>query len=484
MAQSRTPREEDIKRFIQEGSAANIMGSLAGGAFLTGLALYLGASDAQIGLLSSLPPLATLVQLLTPYLVRKMGNRKKVTLVTLALGRLSWIIIALMPIFLLNRHPEFQFSMILGIIIASTGFNSIGSITWWAWMRDFIPREMMGKYFSRRNLWAGLIAITASYLGSVSLDLFKNLVSPIHYGYGFSGLFLLGIGFGVWSIYLLTKIPDWEVKAPVPDYPALKELAEPLKDRNFMLFVVDRSLWSFSVFLAAPFFNVYLLKYLHASWSYIGFINLVASLASLYCITFWGNIIDHFGNKSLLVVSCFMKALYPIIWLFAWQGNYFWLLIIPQFLSAFDSAINLTANNLTLKLSPQGKTATYVSVSATIINLSSAAAPLLASWMLTFCDAAGNIPLPWLGSVNGIKILFVASASMRFFSSNSLSKMHEPESRGIRHIFKVLKEVKGIVPSYSELDQSIRFWFRPLEDMRTAILGWIMPEDKDKEDEE
>ncbi len=480
----RTPRKEDLNRSIMEGTTANVMGSLAGGAFLTGLALYLGASDSQIGLLSSLPPLATLIQLSTPSLVRKIGDRKKLTLIALGIGRLSWLVIALLPLFLLNTHPEFQIAMILGVIIASTASNSIGSITWWSWMSDFIPREMLGKYFSRRNLWSGLAAISAFYLGSLALDFYKGFVSHEHFVYGFSGIFLLGIGFGVWSLFLLSKIPDWGSNVPIRKNPALKELAQPLNDRNFRLYVIDRSLWTFSVFLGAPFFNVYLLKYLHTSWSYIGMINLIASLASLYCIRFWGNIVDHFGNKPLMVVSCYVKALYPVIWLFAGIGNYYWLLIIPQLLCAFDSAINLTSGNLSIKLSPRGNNAAYLSVYTTSINLSSAAAPLISSWILTFCDAQGNIPLPWVGPVNGIKILFLISASMRFFSSNALRKMQEPETRGVRYMFRVLKEVKGIVPSFSELDQSIRFWFRPLDEMRTTVLGWVLPDSNDKEDEE
>ena len=464
------PKETDLKNLILEGSAASVMGSLAGGAFLTGYALYLGCNDFQIGLLSSLPPIATTIQLLTHFLVRRPQDRKNITLWTIGFGRLLWLVIAMLPVIFLKNYSVLQYTIILTVIIVSTGASSVGGITWWSWVSDLIPRNMFGSYFSRRNLWCGLAGIVSFYAATIAMDVYKDHTLPIYHGYGFAGLFFIGVVFGMISIVILKRIPDHAGTALIRKTPSFHEILLPLKDRDFRVFIWDRSLWTLSVFIAAPYFNVYLLKYLHSSWQYIGFLSALATIASLYCIKFWGRLIDQFGNKPILIISCYVKALFPFIWVFATPANYMWLLIIPYLICVFDSAINLTSGNLALKLSPQSNNAAYLAAYTTCINLAAAISPLLGGWFLTSCtNVDGMINLPYLGSVHGMKILFFLSAGMRVFSSNTLSRMHEPDTRSIRHMFRVLKEVKGVVPTVSEWDQAFRFWFSPLDEMMDTI---------------
>jgi len=478
------PREQDLRNSILEGSTACMMGSLAGGAFLTGYALYLGASAFQIALITSLPLFATLLQLSSHFLVKKPEDRKRVTTNTIGLGRFLWIIIVLLPILMYDLSSELKLTIIMVTVTLSSALSSIGAITWWSWMSDLIPRDIMGTFFARRNLWCGLASIITFYTATLALDFYKIHVPKEYYPYGFAGLFFIGLCFGMHSWWVLRKITDPGMSAPLKKNPPLKELLLPLKDRNYRLYMIDRTLWTFSVFLAVPFFNVYLLKYLHADWNYIGLISLIASLTSIYCVRFWGRIIDQFGNKPILVIACYVKALYPFIWLFATPQNFFWLLILPNFLSAFDSAIGLTSGNLSIKLAPKGNNAPYLAVYITMSNLAAAIAPILGGLFIKyFSDPAGNLALPWMGDINTIKIIFFVSAALRFFSSRSLMQMREPETTGIRRMIKVLKEVKGVVPSWSEMDHAFNFWFRPLGDMRSAIATRLLGRGKDGDDD-
>jgi len=66
----------DIKNSIYDGVFANIFATLTGGVFLTGFALYLGMSDAMIGMLGSIPFLVTAFQLPVSYFLGKNGGRK------------------------------------------------------------------------------------------------------------------------------------------------------------------------------------------------------------------------------------------------------------------------------------------------------------------------------------------------------------------------------------------------------------------------
>jgi len=52
----------DLTRIVREGAFSNIFVVLTSGAFVTGLALMLGANDFEIGLLTALPYLAQAAQ--------------------------------------------------------------------------------------------------------------------------------------------------------------------------------------------------------------------------------------------------------------------------------------------------------------------------------------------------------------------------------------------------------------------------------------
>ncbi|WP_225975038.1 hypothetical protein [Anseongella ginsenosidimutans] len=89
-----------LKLLVKDGLAAEVMAALTGGTFLVALALSLGASNFQIGLLAALPTLANLFQLLAIYLIHKYANRKAITVICSVLARLPLLLISLLPLFL------------------------------------------------------------------------------------------------------------------------------------------------------------------------------------------------------------------------------------------------------------------------------------------------------------------------------------------------------------------------------------------------
>ena len=67
------------RNVILDGLATEGMTALSGGAFLVALALLLGASNFQIGLLAALPTFTNIFQLVSVWLVRRYNNRRAVT---------------------------------------------------------------------------------------------------------------------------------------------------------------------------------------------------------------------------------------------------------------------------------------------------------------------------------------------------------------------------------------------------------------------
>lgn len=110
--------KSDLKNSIYDGIFANMFATLTGGVFLTGFALYVGMDEFMIGLLASMPFLATIFQLPTSYLISKTGRRKKAACWGATGARLIWIpilIVALLP----ATPVSSKALLILGLVFVS-----------------------------------------------------------------------------------------------------------------------------------------------------------------------------------------------------------------------------------------------------------------------------------------------------------------------------------------------------------------------------
>ena len=81
-----------LKLVRMEGLTTEAMTTLTSGAFLVALALLLGASNLQIGLLASLPTLTNIFQLISIWLVRRYNNRRAISVICSIIARLPLVI--------------------------------------------------------------------------------------------------------------------------------------------------------------------------------------------------------------------------------------------------------------------------------------------------------------------------------------------------------------------------------------------------------
>src|SRR3954467_542049 len=87
-----------LRMVIGDGLATEAMTSLTGGAFLVSLAILVGASNFQIGILASLPTFTNIFQLLSIWLVKKYNNRRAVAVICALLARSPLLVIGSLPL--------------------------------------------------------------------------------------------------------------------------------------------------------------------------------------------------------------------------------------------------------------------------------------------------------------------------------------------------------------------------------------------------
>ena len=273
-----------LRYLIKDGLAAQIMLTLTSGVFLVAFALNLGASNFVIGLLAAIPPMTQLVQIPSIYLVERIRERRKISVLSYSLSRFFIIFIILIP--LLFRSWLALYILVFAILFNSV-FNAVGGCSLNSWIHDFVPRRRLGTFFSRRLSLSWGISIPIGLAAGFFLDQWKQTY-PDHALKGYSILFSGGLLMAVLSVYYLSRIPEPRMSNVERGRSLRDILLQPFHYPNFRHLIFFLGPWNFAVNLAAPFFTVYMLQRLQLNlrqWDFLFFMAFFLGLYSLHRLT-------------------------------------------------------------------------------------------------------------------------------------------------------------------------------------------------------
>ncbi|MFL5729430.1 MAG: MFS transporter, partial [Cytophagaceae bacterium] len=370
-------RKAGLRYIIKDGLAAEAMATLTGGAFLVALALKFGASNFQIGLLAALPTLANLFQLAAIYLVYHFANRRAITVYSSLFARIPLILIGFLP-FLFN--PSWSLNLLIFLLFFHYVFGAMSGCSWTSWMKDLVPEDMLGTYFSNRSRLIQILSISLSLACAFTLDYIKSHY-PSHEFHTYSIMFFIGGFCGLYGIYMLVKTPEPRI-IPVKTK-LLKLFKNPLKNFNFRNLLIFNAFWAFAVNLAAPFFSVYLLKMLHMKLSYVVGFSILSQITSILFIRVWGRYSDKYSNKSILRICAPIYLCCILAWTFTTMPKEHvfsipLLILIYIFIGISTAGINLALSNIGMKLAPQeGDAIVYLTTKGMVNALFAGIAPII-----------------------------------------------------------------------------------------------------------
>ncbi len=395
--------QAELKRGLNfvllDGVASHLMGVLTGGVFLVAVALHLGASNFQIGLLAAIPPLVQLVQLPAVFIIEKIKSRKTVAVYSAVLGRSIWFIIAAIPF--LFAWSTALYVLIICILISSV-MGGIGGCAWNSWMRDLVPENKMGEFFSRRLQIAIILGILISFLASVFIDKWKYFFAANQI-FAYSVLFTLGAIVGIVGILFLAKIPERPMFSRSSNF--FKLIIKPFKDINFRRLMFFLGSWSFAVNLAAPFFTVYMLTRLELGMSMVVMLSIVSQVCNFMFLGLWGKWSDKFSNKSVLAVSCPLFLLSVLAWAFTTLPDKHFLTMpllfaIHILMGTSIAGVAIASGNIGLKLAPKGEATSYLATNTLVNSFSTGLAPLIGGKFADFFTSRNlSMTLQWSGPV-------------------------------------------------------------------------------------
>jgi len=472
---------------IKDGVASQAMGTLTGGAFLVAFAIKLGASNFVIGLLAAIGPLAQLLQLPSIFLVEKVRNRRAITVVAAALTRLSWLLIALIPFLLAG---QIGLTVLLVSIIVASAFGAVSGCSWNSWMRDLIPQNILGSFFSKRMRIATGVAIALSVLAAVYLDLWKKLL-PKYELQAYSILFLVGIGIGMLGVYFLARTPEKRMPSTQEKPRILRLLAQPFKDANFRKLIAFLASWNFAVNLAGPFFMVYMLRRLGLSMSFIIALSIVSQVMNFAFLKVWGKFTDRFSNKSVLAISGPLFMFSILAWTFTTMPEKYFLTVpllvaIHIVMGLASAGVSLASGNIGLKLAPQGQATSYLATNTIVNSVAAGIAPILGgkfadffagrelAWTLKYTTPTRQFVLPTL-NLQQWDFFFALAFLIGLYSLHRLAMIEEvgevEEKVVVNELFAEVRSQARILSSVEGLRQMVSCPFSVVRNLAVKVTG-------------
>lgn len=376
--------QRGIRYLYLDAAFATAIGALNSGVVLLALALHLGASTVEIGLLAAIPLLTQVLQAPAVVLVERLRARRLIAVTALTGARLSLPIYAITP-FISDRG--LAVTVLIFAALVHYGLNAVAACSWNSWIRDLVPRDRLGEFTARRTWFGTVVSVAAATIAAVTLEGAHRL--PEWGDTVFFGIYAMGFLCAIISTVALARVPEPEMTGDPRRDPLVRLLAAPLRDVNFRNALRFLATWQFAVNLATPFFTVYIVRELGYSMGFVMVLTVASQLATAAVLRDWGRLGDRFANKSLLSVAAPMFILSIVAMAFAGefesrsiQSAY--LLLLHIFMGTASAGVGLASGNMAMKLSPSGVATSYMATNALVCAVAAGMGPIVGGWAADF----------------------------------------------------------------------------------------------------
>jgi len=307
---------KDLRYCMIEGALFSLMIGLAEtwfGAFY----IAAGISTFSIGILATLPLLVgSLIQLATPWGIRRAGSYRVWSVMISTIQGLSLIALAISCGL---GAANFWTIFLLMVIYRASSLAMIPA--WNTWMEFVIPKRVRTRYLSCRMRVCQICLLSAVCAAGFMLNLFVAESAFVL----FSGMFLLAGVLRIASAILLgrhTEQPQWIV-----DIQPVMESEQPRStDSSIVRVVMFFAAMQFAVFVSGPFFTPFMLRSMGIDyWSFM-FLIVLGYVGRVLTLQLAGEVARRWGTGRLLWLGSI--GLIPLAGLWWFYDSFLFLIVI------------------------------------------------------------------------------------------------------------------------------------------------------------
>lgn len=342
------------------------------------------------GIILAMPALANALSILLIPLVARFMKVRDMTLSLSWLNAGLWLSGIVAIAFLPAHAPKTAglfFAILYGLSAMSGSLLVVG---WIAWLGDFVPEDIRGRYMGQRNRYTNLMT-----LGFMGLS-----VALLNYMDASRAAYLILAGLAVLarlasiSVQHLIVSPD-PTGGVVASANWARELGGLRKETALLRFIAFGVIAGFGMAFLGTLAPLYAFNQLMVTPAEFTAFSIVATIAGTLCVRLWGRVIDRHGATPVLIIT-----------FIAWRiGDFGWVAVTPETKHALfliwawggtmATGYMLASFNLLLKLIPKQSRSAGISLHLTTTSIAATAAPILAGSFIGWAGASG-LDLAWI----------------------------------------------------------------------------------------
>jgi MFS family permease len=369
-------------------------------------ALAAGASAGTIGVLAAAGNLLSIAGFVAGAGVSLRLRQRKPFVLAAGGGasRLLFLLLVAAPL-LMGRGPLLVF-LIIAVNALRLMLASFANPAWTALAADLVPPAARGRYFASRNVAMGVVALLMSPLAGWIVRTINTRTS--HDLMGYQTTLFLAFLCGMLSTFSFSHVPEPPTGVPSRLHRRAGNIVELLKRHpTFGWLAASSFVWGFSLNVASPFFNVYLVTGLRGTSANVGIATGIMALTGLAGLALFGNLSDKRGNRAVLVLTGILIPLLPLLWVFARAPYHVYLINTAS--GVLWAGYNLASFNILLELSPPAEREAGVALYQSAVSASAVLGPLVGGLLIATAGYHAAFILSGAGRFAGsmLFILFV-----------------------------------------------------------------------------
>jgi MFS family permease len=364
-------RTYNEKISIYHGMVSTIAVNLASNFFPIFSIAILGASNYQVGLISSLPPLVALIMTIPAAIMLNRLEQQKKTVAMSVLGARILFVLLAGVLFISSSYQAWAFLILVALMNVPGTISNIG---WQTLISGMIKENRRGAFFSDRNRLLTIVGmITTLIIGIVMKNQTDNAVA-------YQFLFLMAFLFGLSEVFFLMKHKETvQPKTNTQQKNSSMDWSI-FKDNGYKWFLITALCFNFSWQMAWGLFNIYNVKYAHATILWISIFSVANQLVQIFTFPLWKKWAEQKSTTLMLVWVAAGMATAPFLTVLS--TNLVYLTFVSMTSGFFVSGTMLLLFNLLLEQSPMEKRTYCITTYNVLLSFVAFIAPQIGIWLL------------------------------------------------------------------------------------------------------
>ena len=365
-------RSYNEKISIYNGMASTIALNFSNNFFPIFAITILSASNYQVGLISSLPPLmALLMTIPAAIMLNRAAEHKKLVGTSILLARVMFLPIVALVYLPSESMQAWAFLVIIALMSVP---NTVANIGWQTLISGMISESRRGAFFSDRNRFLTMVGLVSTLvIGIVMKDASDNVIA-------YQILFAIAFGFGLLEVYLLMKHDETPAHAEGPV--VKKKLMDwsIFKHSGYVSFLIAALFFNFAWQMAWGIFNIYHIRVAGATVFWISMFSVGNMLMQILTFPMWKKWAEKRSNVRVFVWAAIGMASTPFLTVLS--TNLYYLTVVQTMSGFFLSGVLLLLFNLLLEQSPTASRTYCITTYNVLLAFMAFLAPQIGIWLL------------------------------------------------------------------------------------------------------